>query len=62
MDHTGIQFRSNLARQLQLSEVIPKYYTQKPVTNYSSHTEKPNISQTESSTIYHIPQEAIFHT
>ena len=62
MDHTGIQYRSNFARQLQQSEVIPKYYTQQPVTNYNSHTEKPNISQTESSTIYHIPQESISHT
>ena len=54
MDHTGIQYRSNFARQLQQSEVIPKYYTQQPGSNYISHTEKPNISQAKSSTIYHI--------
>ena len=62
MDHTGIQYRSDFARQLQQSETMPKYYTQHPVSNYISHTEKPNISQTESSTIYHIPKEAISHT
>ena len=55
IDHTGIQYRSIYARQLQQSETIPKHYTQQPVSNYISHTEKPSISQTESSTIYHIP-------
>merc|ERR1712112_605148 len=47
---------------LAQSEVIPTYYTKQQVTNYNSHTEKPNISQTESSTIYHIPQDSISHT
>merc|ERR1711954_322612 len=61
-EDTGLQYQSEFARSLQQSIVIPKYYTQKPVTNYNSHTEKPNISQTESSTIYHIPQESISHT
>ena len=61
MDHQGIQNRSNFARQLQQSEVIPKYYNQQPATNYNSHIERPNISQTESWTIYHIPQESIAH-
>ena len=55
MDHTGIQYRSNFARQLQQSEAIPNV---QPVTNYNS--ERPR--QTESSTIYHIPQESISHT
>merc|ERR1711954_188732 len=62
IDHTGIQYRSDFARQLAQSEVIPTYYTNQQVTNYNSHTEKPNISQTESSTIYHIPQDSISHT
>ena len=31
MDHTGIQYRSSFARQLQQSEAIPKYYTKQPV-------------------------------
>ena len=31
MDHTGIQYRSNFAGQLQQSETIPKYYTHHPV-------------------------------
>merc|ERR1711954_49182 len=62
IDHTGIQYRSDFARQLAQSEVIPTYYTKQQVTNYNSHTEKPNISQTESSTIYHIPQDSISHT
>merc|ERR1711954_554357 len=62
IDHTGIKYRSNFARQLQKSEVIPKYYTKQQETNYNSHTEKPNVSQTESSTIYHMPQESISHT
>merc|ERR1711954_146309 len=53
MDETGIEYRSDFARQLQKSEVIPNA---KPVTN----TERP--SQTESSTIYHIPQQSISHT
>ena len=47
MDHTGIQYRSEYARKLQQREVIPKYCTQHPVSNYISHTEKPNISHTE---------------
>ena len=34
MDHTGIQYRSNFARQLQQSEAIPKYYTQHPASNH----------------------------
>merc|ERR1711954_275221 len=58
----GLQFQSEFARSLQQSEVITNYYTQQPVTNYNSHIEKPNISQTESSTVYHIPQESISHT
>ena len=62
MDHSGIQCISNYARQLQHSEAIPKYYTEQSVSNYISHTEIPNISQIESSTIYHIHQEAISHT
>ena len=62
MEDTGLQYQSEFARSLQQSEVIPKYYTQQPVTNYNSHIEKPNMSQTESSTIYHIPQESISHT
>ena len=49
MEHTGIQYRSDFARQLQQSEAIPNV---QPVTNYNS--ERPR--QTESSTIYHIPQ------
>merc|ERR1712081_144542 len=53
MDETGIEYRSDFARQLQKSEVIPNA---KPVTN----TERP--SQTESSTIYHIPQQSISHS
>ena len=55
MEHTGIQYRSDFARQLQQSEAIPNV---QPVTNYNS--ERPR--QTESSTIYHIPQESISHT
>merc|ERR1711954_626264 len=62
MDQTGIQYRSDFIRQLQQNETIPKYYTKQQVTNYNSHKEKPNISQTESSTIYHIPQDSISHT
>ena len=50
MDQTGIQYRSDFARRLQKSEVIPNA---QPVTNYNS--ERPR--QTGSSTIYHIPQE-----
>merc|ERR1712081_38791 len=53
IDHKGIQYRSDFARQLQRSEVTPN---QQPLT----HTERPR--QTESSTIYHIPQESISHT
>ena len=55
MDQTGIQYRSDFARQLQKSEVIPNA---QPVTNYNS--ERPR--QTESSTLYHIPQQSISHT
>ena len=55
MDHTGILYRTNFARQLQQSEAIPNVQL---VTNYDS--ERPR--QTESSTIYHIPQESISHT
>ena len=62
MDHTGIQYISDFARQLQQSETIAKYYTQQPVSNYISYTEKPNILQTESSRIHHILQESISHT
>merc|ERR1711954_637514 len=62
IEDMGLQYQSEFSRSLQQSEVIPKYYTQQPVTNYNSLTEKPNISQTESSTIYHIPQESISHT
>ena len=39
-----------------------KYYNKQPVTKYNSHTAKPKISQTESSTLYHIPQEEISQT
>ena len=53
MNQTGIQYRSDFARQLQKSEVTPN---QQPLT----HTERPR--QTESSTIYHIPQQSISHT
>merc|ERR1712081_128906 len=53
MEETGIEYRSDFARQLQKSEVIPNA---KPITN----TERP--SQTESSTMYHIPQQSISHT
>merc|ERR1711954_491613 len=62
INHTGTQYRSDFARQLQKSEVIPKYYTKQQEIIYNSHTEKPNVSQTESSAIYHIPQESISHT
>ena len=55
MDQTGIQYRSDFARRLQKSEVIPNA---QPVTNYNS--ERPR--QTESSTLYHIPQQSISHT
>ena len=55
MDHTGIQYRSNIARKLQQSEAISNV---QPVTNYNS--ERPR--QTESSTIHHIPQESISRT
>ena len=54
-EHTGIQYRSDFARQLQQSEAIPNV---QPVTNYNS--ERPR--QTESSTIYHIPQESLSNT
>merc|ERR1711954_306817 len=53
MNQMGIQYRSDFARQPQKSEVTPN---QQPL----KHTERPR--QTESSTIYHIPQESISHT
>merc|ERR1712081_68298 len=55
MDQTGIEYKSDFARRLQKSEVIPNA---QPVTNYN--LERPR--QTESSTIYHIPQQSISHT
>merc|ERR1711954_512792 len=55
IDHTGSQYRSEFARQLQRSEVIPNA---QPVTNYKS--ERPR--QTESPSLYHIPQQSITHT
>ena len=45
MDYTGIQYRSNFARELQQGETMPNYYTQQPASNYKSHTEKQNTSQ-----------------
>ena len=33
MDHTGIQYKLNFARQLLQSETMPKYFTQPPVSN-----------------------------
>ena len=54
-EEMNLEYKSNFARQLQQSEAIPNV---QPVTNYNS--ERPR--QTESSTIYHIPQESISHT
>merc|ERR1711954_199919 len=58
IDHKGIQYRSDFARQLQKSEVTPN---QEPLkhTEIPRQTERPR--QTESSSLYHIPQESISH-
>ena len=51
----GLEYRSNFVRQLQQSEAIPNA---QPVTNHNSE----RLRQTESPTIYHIPQQSISHT
>merc|ERR1711954_164972 len=54
MDQTGIEYKSDFARRLQKSEVIPNA---QPVTNYNSEGPR----QTESSTLHHIPNRSIQH-
>ena len=53
-DEINLKYKSDFARQLQQSEAIPNV---QPVTYYNSEGPR----QTESSTIYHIPQQSIQH-
>ena len=62
MNHTGIQYRSNFARQLQQSEdiqIIPKYHQQQPPA--LQYRQCPRIENIESDAIDHSSPQAIAH-